>query len=149
MRIVPILFAAMLLLGSAVVAHAQANPSVDVTKTITSATETSMTGVVTVCNVTGDDPTDVTVASVEDTVFAKTAKGKPGWVDAGASVVFSPTLEAGTVVVANTCEDFAYTATYDDPGDVRELRNEIEITLDGRPGKVFRDIVSFELSDPD
>ena len=149
MRYVITLLAATLLLGGAVVANAAALPSVDVTKTIDTATEMEMTGTVEVCNVTGDDPDDVTVEMVDDNVFAKTTKGKPGFVNIGATVTFSPALEPGTMIAANTCEEFDFTASYSDPGDVRELRNEIAITLEGRQGKIFRDIVSQELSDPD
>lgn len=148
MRYVITLLAATLLLGGAVVANADALPSVDVTKTIDTATDMGMTGTVEVCNVTGDDPDDVTVETAIDTVFAKTVKGKPGFVDTDATVTFSPLLE-GTVIAADTCEEFDFIASYGDPGDVRELRNQIVITLDGRPGKIFRDIVSEELSDPD
>ncbi|NLE95860.1 MAG: DUF4382 domain-containing protein [Dehalococcoidia bacterium] len=109
-----------------------ANPSIDVEKRA-EAVEGAVASFVTITN-TSDD--DVTVKSVIDTVYWQVRGGN--WQELATNID-----EETHVIAAGESVTLEYEIPCDVPAEARELRNKVEVQIDGRD-KVFRDIVSFD-----
>lgn len=112
---------------------------VEVEITITDATNTGMTANVSIRN---DSEQDVSVKSSRRELFARTEGGGGFVAVTGLTEVvgFPGDIAVGAIV------DFAYSATYDNVGDLKTLRFDIEIELnEGKPFKVFRSRDSFDV----
>ena len=119
-------------------------PGVEVTKTISTADGTTMTGVITVCNETD---AAVTLSSAVDTLSEKTGPGKPTFNPL--TITSSSGLPVGSDVIPVTpCRTYSYTLNYTASTDARSLKNRIAIVLVGNPS-IFSDQDSFDISDPD
>jgi hypothetical protein len=121
-----------LVLPSAVMAQTEGGiPSIDVVKEA----EAVEGGVVSTITITNSGDVDVNVTKVTDTVYWQIGGGD--W-DYLAQYVD----ETGYLVVVDGTLNLTFEIPCEVPEDARELRNVVEVEIDGRD-KVFHDIVSF------